>query len=94
MRRELLLQTARREFEERRNVREEAINIFNSKSEELYSAPGNLVVDIVNTGFRFDVDIMRSGSQGIDNMKIFCYDHMLAQLWSNKTTFSWFADPR
>lgn len=82
--RELLLQTTRREFEERRGVREEAINIFNSKSEELYSAPGNLVVDVTDTGFRFDVEIMRSGSQGINSMKIFCYDHMLAQLWANK----------
>ena len=81
--RELLLQTARREFEERREIRERAINIFNSKSEELYSAAGNLVVDVTDTGFHFDVEIMRSGSQGIDNMKIFCYDQMLAQLWAN-----------
>ena len=81
---ELLLQTARREFEERREVRERAINIFNSKSEELYSAPGNLVVDVTDAGFRFDVEIMRSGSQGINNMKIFCYDQMLAQLWANE----------
>ena len=84
VKRELLLQTARREFEERREVRQQAINIFNSKSEELYSAPGDLVVDVGDTGFRFDVEIMRSGSQGINNMKIFCYDHMLAQLWANK----------
>ena len=82
--RELLLQTARREFEERREVRERAINIFNSKSEELYSAPGYLVVDVGDTGFHFDVEIMRSGSQGINNMKIFCYDQMLAQLWANE----------
>lgn len=82
--RELLLQTARREFEERREIREKAINIFNSKSEELYSAAGNLVVDVTDTGFHFDVEIMRSGSQGIDNMKIFCYDQMLAQLWANE----------
>ena len=84
VKRELLLQTARREFEERREVREEAINIFNAKSEELYRAPGNLVVDVTDTGFRFDVEIMRSGSQGINNMKIFCYDQMLAELWSGK----------
>ena len=84
VRRELLLQTARREFEERRESRESAINTFNANSEALYSAPGNLVVDVANTGYKFDVEIMRSGSQGIDNMKIFCYDLMLAQLWSTK----------
>ncbi len=84
IRRELLLQTARREFEEMREAREVAINIFNAYSEALYSAPGNLVVDITSTGFRFDVEILRSGSQGINNMKILCYDLMLAQLWAMK----------
>ena len=82
--RELLLQTARRDFEERREARATAINIFNSNSQALYSAPGNLVVNIADTGFSFDVDIMRSGSQGINNMKIFCYDLMLARLWATK----------
>ncbi len=82
--RELLLQTARRDFEERREARATAINIFNSNSQALYSAPGNLVVNIADTGFKFGVDIMRSGSQGINNMKIFCYDLMLAQLWATK----------
>ena len=82
--RELLLQTARRDFEERREGRATAINLFNSNSQALYSAPGNLVVNIADTGFSFDVDIIRSGSQGINNMKIFCYDLMLAQLWATK----------
>ena len=61
-----------------------AINTFNANSEALYSAPGNLVVDVTDAGFKFDVEIMRSGSQGIDNMKIFCYDLMLAQLWAKR----------
>ena len=82
VRRERLLQTARREFEERRYGRETAINLFNSNSEALYSAPGNLVIDVVDTGFSFDVEILRSGSHGIENMKVFCYDLMLAQLWA------------
>ena len=82
--RELLLQTARRDFEERREARATAINIFNSNSQAMYSAPGNLVVSIADTGFKFDVDIIRSGSQGINNMKIFCYDLMLAHLWATK----------
>ena len=46
--------------------------------------PGNLVVDITDNGFSFDVEIMRSGSQGINNMKIFCYDLMIAQLWASR----------
>ena len=82
--RELLLQTARRDFDERRDTRANAINIFNSNSEVLYNAPGDLVINIADAGFNFDVEIMRSGSQGINNMKIFCYDLMLAQLWASK----------
>ena len=82
--RELLLQTARRDFEERREARTTAINLFNSNSQALYSAPGNLVVNIFDTGFTFDVDIIRSGSHGINNMKISCYDLMLAQFWARK----------
>ena len=88
VKKELLLQSARIDFEERRSAREEAINIFNSNSEALYSAPGNLVVDISDTGFKFDVEILRSGSQGIDNMKIFCYDLMLTQLWAMRRSFT------
>ena len=89
VKRELLLQLARREFEERRHARERAINLFNSNSQALYSAPGNLIIDIGSTGFKFDVDILRSGSHGIENMKIFCYDIMLAQLWARKRLSPW-----
>ena len=81
---ELLLQTARREFDERRVVRERAINQFNSNSEALYRAHGNLVLDVAETGFKFDVEITRAGSHGIENMKVFCYDLMLAQLWATR----------
>ena len=88
VKRELLLQIARRDFEERREAREKAINHFNSNSEALYSAPGNLIVDVANTGFNFDVEIMRSESQGINSMKIFCYDIMLAHLWATKQPFT------
>ncbi|MDP2858694.1 MAG: DUF2326 domain-containing protein, partial [Bacillota bacterium] len=85
IKRELLLQRARRDFDERRAQRERAITLFNTNSEALYNVPGNLVLDVDANGFRFDVEILRSGSSGIGNMKIFCYDLMLAQLWSGKS---------
>ena len=53
-------------------------------SEALYQAPGRLVLDVGPKGFTFDVEIERSGSQGIDSMKVFCYDLMLARLWATK----------
>jgi uncharacterized protein YydD (DUF2326 family) len=88
--REILVQRARRDLDERANARYRAIEFFNANSQALYEAPGNLVVDVDNNGFRFNVEIQRSSSGGVGNMKIFCYDLMLAQLWtqkSNKPTF-------
>ena len=84
VKRELLLQDVRREFQERRDVRDQAIKLFNANSQALYSAPGDLILEVTDSGFRFDVDISRSGSQGINKMKIFCYDLTLAQLWSTR----------
>jgi len=80
-----LQKTARRDYDERSLIRERAITLFNDYSEDLYNAPGKLVIDVGPTGFQFDVEIERSGSSGIDNMKIFCYDLMIARLWADRT---------
>ncbi|MBF0131913.1 MAG: DUF2326 domain-containing protein [Magnetococcales bacterium] len=82
---ERLHQKARRDLDERRTIRERAISLFNEYSQHLHSAPGNLVVDVGPNGFRFDVEIERSGSGGVGHMKIFCYDLMLARLWAEQS---------
>ena len=82
---ELLRQQTTIDLNERQSQREQAILLFNSNSEALYKAPGTLSIDISKTGFKFDVKIERSGSHGIGNMKIFCYDLMLAQIWSKRS---------
>lgn len=82
---EILQQKARRDYDERNAIRERAIALFNSYSERLYNAPGKLVLDVGPNGFKFDVEIERAGSTGISNMKVFCYDLMLACLWSKHT---------
>lgn len=81
---EELQKKARRDYDERAVIRERSIALFNENSERLYNAPGKLVVDIGTTGFKFDVEIERSGSAGISNMKVFCYDLMLARLWADR----------
>lgn len=81
---EELLQRARQDLEERKTQKEKALAYFNANSEALYQVPGNLIIDVQNTGFKFKVDIERSGSEGIGNMDIFCYDLMLAQLRSRE----------
>jgi uncharacterized protein YydD (DUF2326 family) len=81
---ELLRKRARNDLDDRQAKRDRAIAIFNGNSEALYEAPGNLVIDLKSTGFNFDVEIKRSGSQGIECMKVFCYDLMLAEMWSHQ----------
>lgn len=86
----LLQQNASSDLNQRGIQKESAILTFNSYSESLYNAPGTLSINVEKTGFKFNVDIQRSGSHGIGNMKIFCYDLMLAKLWAKKTNTPFF----
>jgi uncharacterized protein YydD (DUF2326 family) len=80
--RERLKLDARSDLDDRRSSWEEAIALFNANSEALYESSGQLAIDLRDTGFKFAVNIERSGSQGIDHMKVFCFDLMLAQVWA------------
>lgn len=71
----------RRDLSERKSVIDRAISIFNENSQRLYSEPGNLVVDITDKGLSLSIEIKSSDSNGVNRMKIFCYDLTLAQLW-------------
>jgi uncharacterized protein YydD (DUF2326 family) len=66
-----------RDYEERRALWSQALSLFSEFSESLYKSPGRLVIDIDDTGYKFDVEIAGSPSEGISKMKIFCYDLML-----------------
>jgi len=81
---ELLQQQAWVSLDERSKVKEQAINLFNLNSQFLYESPGELSINVTPNGYAFKVDIQREGSHGISNMKIFCYDLMLAQIWATK----------
>jgi len=81
---EVIQQEARVSLNERSKIREMAINQFNANSQILYESPGILSIDISPNGYTFGVDIEREGSHGIKNMKILCYDIMLAQLRADK----------
>ena len=79
---ELLRKKTRNDLDDHKFQREKSIQIFNGNSEVLYESPGNLVIDLGVSGFKFDIEILRSRSGGVGNMKILCYDLMLAELWS------------
>jgi uncharacterized protein YydD (DUF2326 family) len=81
---EELLMEARSDYEERERTIGKAINIFNNNSKYLYNSPGELVIDITDTGFKYSVDIERAESSGFRKMKVFCYDLTLAELWSER----------
>jgi uncharacterized protein YydD (DUF2326 family) len=72
-----LKRAATLDYEERRAVWSQALSLFSEFSEGLYKLPGRLVIDIDDTGYKFDVEIDGSPSEGISKMKIFCYDLML-----------------
>jgi uncharacterized protein YydD (DUF2326 family) len=76
---------ARENYDARQAERSKAVSLFNDNSEALYNAPGKLIIDIGEAGLKFNVEIERKGSTGISNMEIFCYDLMLAQMWTSKS---------
>jgi uncharacterized protein YydD (DUF2326 family) len=79
----------RRAHDELEAVRARAIELFNSNSRALYGegSHGTLEIAFTTRGtFSFNVDIQGTGSQGIEKMKLFCFDLMLAQLWANRGT--------
>lgn len=69
--------TAEKDHEQRRELWTKAIKLFNDNSQALYRSPGRLVIDISDAGYKYDVEIERSGSEGVGKMKVFCFDLML-----------------
>ena len=74
----------KRDYEQTRPEWEKAVKLFNENSQALYSQPGDLIINTTDDGYKFDVAIQKSGSDGVKKMKIFCYDLMLVELLSDK----------
>lgn len=72
-----LKRAAETDYEERRELWSKALALFSDFSKHLYKMPGRLVIDIDDTGYRFNIEIDGDQSEGISKMKIFCYDLML-----------------
>jgi len=78
------VEIAEQDHEQRRSIWSVAMRLFNENSKALYETSGSLVIDITETGFKYDVEIEKSGSEGIGKMKIFCFDLMLLQLMAQQ----------
>lgn len=71
------------DLSEREESRKHIMDIFDEYSKFLYDAPGHLIInakDKGGMGYNYKIDIKRSGSEGIEKMKIFCYDLLIARL--------------
>ena len=79
-----LTKTAEQDHEERRELWSVAVGLFGDNSRFLYETPGRLVIDIGETGFHYEIEINKSGSEGVEKMKIFCFDLMLLQLMARR----------
>jgi len=75
-----LMKTAELDYEQRHEILAYAIQFYADNSEALYENPGSLVIDITEAGYKYQVEIERSGSSGVEKMKVFCFDHMILQL--------------
>jgi uncharacterized protein YydD (DUF2326 family) len=73
-----------RDYEQNRIEWEKAVALFNENSQALYDESGNLIINTTDNGYKFDVEIQKSSSEGVGKMKIFCYDLMLVELMNQR----------
>ena len=81
-----LLTRLRQDHHEQGEIYREAILAFEELSSNLYEKPGSLTISQEESGPRFEVRIHGDKSKGINNMQIFCFDWMLAQLCAARNT--------
>jgi uncharacterized protein YydD (DUF2326 family) len=80
-----LLLLARHDYTARLSARERAVSLFRENTEFLYQEPGVLTIEIKDTGYDFGVEIRSAKSQGVNYMKVFCYDMLIAELGASRT---------
>ena len=74
-----LAELTAQDHEERRRVWDIPVRLFNLNSQSLYKVPGHLAIDAGEGGFKFNIEINRSASEGVGKMKIFCFDLALLE---------------
>ena len=79
-----LTDLAAHDHEERRDTWDIPVRLFNLNSQALYKAPGHLIINTTNSGFRFSIEISKSGSDGIGKMGIFCFDLAILEFCSGR----------
>jgi uncharacterized protein YydD (DUF2326 family) len=70
------------DLDDRRHAVDEVRALFAEYTQTLYGRPGRLAVDVGKDGYSFTFTIDREGSDGIDQMVVFCFDLTVATLWA------------
>ncbi len=64
----------------------EAIVAFEEFSERISDHEGSFMIDVTDNGPEFSIKVEGGRGKGIRNMQIFCFDMMLAVLWSARNS--------
>ena len=74
----------KRDLEDRRANTDEVIGLFAEYTRFLYGKSGRLSVDVKQSGYSFGISIDREGSDGVDQMVVFCFDLAVATIRSRR----------
>lgn len=74
----------RQDLDDRREAVDQVRALFANYTRALYGEPGRLSVDVGREGYSFSFTINRQGSDGVDQMVVFCFDLVVASLWAEK----------
>src|SRR5699024_6615996 len=72
--------TMKRDLSDRQKTVDEARRLFAKYTKYLYGEPGALNVNVNQSGYTFTFTINREGSDGVDQMVVFCFDLAVATL--------------
>lgn len=75
----------KRDLEDRKSSVDEARLLFAEYTTALYGAPGKLSVDVNQSGYSLTFAIDREGSDGVDQMVVFCFDLTVATLRARRS---------
>jgi uncharacterized protein YydD (DUF2326 family) len=70
----------KRDLDDRRATTDEVIGLFADYTRFLYGNSGRLSIDVKQAGYNFGISIDREGSDGVDQMVVFCFDLAIATL--------------
>lgn len=78
---------AQQDYTERQEIRNKAIDLFAENTKYLYAQPGELKIELGKDGYKFNIKMQNSRSQGINYMKVLCYDLVIAEIGKTKERF-------